>query len=234
MALEVNEKSQNHLKLSSSSIRDQWRTYKKKYKEAKKFENITGAGLTKEDESKGIKSMSENIQSMCPCYAEMDALFGKKPNVTPIVSHDSQEKESLNGVDYNLLLYKENNCLESPHNLYPLLNNSDDLVQVENLQDESQSKSIKHSTQKHNQAMTPNLHDKSGSRKCLLDMFAPTYADLLKSQKKAHEASDNACLEWDRKRWNEEKVSNMENQWFEEFKLQKKMEFDEKQHTNKH
>ncbi|MBW0590527.1 hypothetical protein O181_130242 [Austropuccinia psidii MF-1] len=169
---------------------------------AEKFENLTGAGITEEDESKGIKSMSEKLESMCPCYAEMDVLFGHKPNVTPIASYDSQEKDSFNGDDDDVFLDK-------------------------------QSKSIIHSTQKRNQAMTPNLNDKSGPRKRLLDMFSPTYANLLESWRKAHEISDNACLEWDRKRWNEEKVCNMEKQRFEEVKL-KKMEFDKKQHVKKH
>ncbi|MBW0541177.1 hypothetical protein O181_080892 [Austropuccinia psidii MF-1] len=67
-----------------------------------------------------------------------------------------------------------------------------------------------------------------------MDMFAPTYANLLESRQKACEASENACLEWDQERWNEEKASNMEKQQFEEVKLQKQMEFDEKQHTNKY
>ncbi|MBW0580466.1 hypothetical protein O181_120181 [Austropuccinia psidii MF-1] len=149
---------------------------------------------------------------MCPFYSEMDALFGHKPNVTPIASYDLQEKDSLNGDDEDILLVKENNCLESPHNLHPFLNNDDDLVQVENLQDESKSKSITHSTQKHNQTLMPNLNDRSGSRQRSMD-------------------SDNACLEWDRERWNEENVSNMEKQWFEEVKLQKQMQIDEKKHT---
>ncbi|MBW0562831.1 hypothetical protein O181_102546 [Austropuccinia psidii MF-1] len=74
---------------------------------------------------------------MFPCYAEMDALFGHKPNVTPIASYDFQEKDSLSGDDDDdVLLDKENNGLESPLNLDPLINNDDDLVQVENLQDE--------------------------------------------------------------------------------------------------
>ncbi|MBW0558567.1 hypothetical protein O181_098282 [Austropuccinia psidii MF-1] len=55
MAIEVSKISQNHLNLSSSSIQDQWQTYKKKYMAAKKFENSTGAGLIEEYESKGIK-----------------------------------------------------------------------------------------------------------------------------------------------------------------------------------
>ncbi|MBW0581737.1 hypothetical protein O181_121452 [Austropuccinia psidii MF-1] len=171
---------------------------------------------------------------MCPCYAEMDVLFCHKPNVTPIASYDSQGKDSLNGDDDDdVLLDKENNGLESPLNLDPLLHNEDDLVQVENIKDESKSKSITHSTQKGNQALTPNLNDKSGSRKRPMDMFALTYANLLESHKKACETSENAHLEWDRERWNEEKESNMDKQWFEEVKFQKQMEFDEKQHSKK-
>ncbi|MBW0473221.1 hypothetical protein O181_012936 [Austropuccinia psidii MF-1] len=185
MAIEVNKKSQNRLNLSSSRIQDQWQTYKKKYMAAKKFENLTGAGITEEDESKGIKSMSEKLESMCPCYVEMDVLFGHKTNLTPIASYYSQDKDSLNGGDDgDVLLDKKNNGLESPLNLDPLLNNDDNLVQVENLQDDSKSKFIMHSTQKRNQAMTPNLNDKSGSWKRSLDMFAPTYANFLESRKK--------------------------------------------------
>ncbi|MBW0480766.1 hypothetical protein O181_020481 [Austropuccinia psidii MF-1] len=67
-----------------------------------------------------------------------------------------------------------------------------------------------------------------------MDMFALTYANLLESRQKARETSDNACLEWDRERWNEEKASNMEKQWFEEVKLQKQMEFEEKQHAKQY
>ncbi|MBW0559966.1 hypothetical protein O181_099681 [Austropuccinia psidii MF-1] len=130
---------------------------------------------------------------MCPCYVEMDVFFGQKPNVTPIASYDSQEKDSFNGGDDDVLLDKDNNGLELPLNLDPLLNNDDNLVQVENLQDNSQSKSVIHATQKRNQAMTPNLNDKSGSWKRSLDMFAPTYANLLESQKNALETSENSC-----------------------------------------
>ncbi|MBW0530711.1 hypothetical protein O181_070426, partial [Austropuccinia psidii MF-1] len=56
----------------------------------------------------------------------------------------------------------------------------------------------------------PNLNDKSGSRKRPMDMFPPTYANLLESRQKARETSEHACLEWDRERWNEEKASNIE------------------------
>ncbi|MBW0587680.1 hypothetical protein O181_127395 [Austropuccinia psidii MF-1] len=98
---------------------------------------------------------------------------------------------------------------------------------------DQQSKYITHSTQKRNQALMPNLNEKSGYRKRPTDMFAPTYANFLESRQKAHETSENACLEWDSKRWNEEKESNMEKQQFEEVKLQKQMKFEEKQCTKK-
>ncbi|MBW0557583.1 hypothetical protein O181_097298 [Austropuccinia psidii MF-1] len=97
------------------------------------MQNSAGAGIAEEDESKGIKSMSSKLESMCPSYAEMDVLFGHKPNVTPIASYDFQEKDCLNGDDDDVLLDKENNGLESPLNLVPLLHNEDDLAQVENL-----------------------------------------------------------------------------------------------------
>ncbi|MBW0574554.1 hypothetical protein O181_114269 [Austropuccinia psidii MF-1] len=103
----------------------------------KNFENLTRAGITEEDESKGVKPMSEKLRGVSPCYAEIDVLFGHKPNVTPIASYDSQEKDSLNGGDdVDVLLDKENNGLESPLNLDPLLNNDDNLVPVENPQDD--------------------------------------------------------------------------------------------------
>ncbi|MBW0538702.1 hypothetical protein O181_078417 [Austropuccinia psidii MF-1] len=234
MAFEVNKKSQNFLNLCASRIRDQWQTYKKKYMAAKKFEKLTGAGITEEDESKGIKSMNEKLESMCPCYVEMDVLFGHKPNVTPIASYDSQEKDSFNGDDVDVLLDKENSPLDSPHNLDPFLNNDDNLVPEENLKDEAKSKSTMHSTQKCNQALMTNLNDKSGSRKRPMDMFSPMYANLLESRQKARETSENAHLEWDWERWIEEKASNMEKQWFEEVKLQKQMEFEEKKHAKKY
>ncbi|MBW0578876.1 hypothetical protein O181_118591 [Austropuccinia psidii MF-1] len=112
MAIEVNKKSQNRLNLSSSSIRDQWQKYKKNYMAAKKIQNLTGAGLMEADESKRITPMSKNLEIMCRCYAEMDVLFGHKPNVTPIASYYSQEKHSLNGDDDDDVLFdKVSYCL---------------------------------------------------------------------------------------------------------------------------
>ncbi|MBW0581310.1 hypothetical protein O181_121025 [Austropuccinia psidii MF-1] len=107
----------------------------------------------------------------------------------PLQAMICKKKDSFNGDDDDdAFLDKENNGLESPLNLDPLLHNEDDLVQAENLQYESVT----------------------------------------------HETDENACLEWDRERWNDEKASNMEKQRLEEVKLQKQMEFEEKQNTKKY
>ncbi|MBW0591057.1 hypothetical protein O181_130772 [Austropuccinia psidii MF-1] len=99
MAIEVNKKSQHRLNLSATSIHDQWHTYKKKYTTTKKFENLTGEGITEEDEKKGLHTMADKLESMFPCFAEMDSLFGNKPNVTPLATYDSQEAGLISNED---------------------------------------------------------------------------------------------------------------------------------------
>ncbi|MBW0553373.1 hypothetical protein O181_093088 [Austropuccinia psidii MF-1] len=99
MAIEVNKKSQHWLNLSATSICDRWHTYKKKYTTAKKFANFTGAGITEEDEKKGLHTMADKLKSMCPCFAEMDSLFGHKPNMTPVATYDSQEAGLISNED---------------------------------------------------------------------------------------------------------------------------------------
>ncbi|MBW0586894.1 hypothetical protein O181_126609 [Austropuccinia psidii MF-1] len=43
--------------------------------------------------------MSDKLESMCPCFAEMDSLFGHKPNVTPLATYDSQEAGLISNED---------------------------------------------------------------------------------------------------------------------------------------
>ncbi|MBW0592294.1 hypothetical protein O181_132009 [Austropuccinia psidii MF-1] len=38
-----------------------------------------------------MHTMADNLESMCPCFAEMDSLFSHNPNVTPLAKNDSQE-----------------------------------------------------------------------------------------------------------------------------------------------
>ncbi|MBW0467148.1 hypothetical protein O181_006863 [Austropuccinia psidii MF-1] len=71
---------------------EQWHTYKKKYTATKKFENLTGAGVTDEDEKKAF-ILWNKLKNMCPSFSDMDSLFRNKPNVKPLAIHDAQELE---------------------------------------------------------------------------------------------------------------------------------------------
>ncbi|MBW0549905.1 hypothetical protein O181_089620 [Austropuccinia psidii MF-1] len=107
MAIEVNEKSQHWLNLSATSICDQWCTYKKKYTTAKKFENFTTAGITEDDEKKWMHTIADKLKIMCPCFSEMDSLFGHKPNVTPLATYDSQQAGLIANEDEEELMEHE-------------------------------------------------------------------------------------------------------------------------------
>lgn len=63
--------------------------YKAKYVYAKNFCGGTGAGLTDQDRKDGIGSVDEKLETLCPCYAEMDAIFRTKPNVVAFGIYDS-------------------------------------------------------------------------------------------------------------------------------------------------
>ncbi|EGG04568.1 uncharacterized protein MELLADRAFT_56596 [Melampsora larici-populina 98AG31] len=65
------------------------RRYKGKYQSAKSLSLKTGAGLEPKHHARGIHSMEALLESMCPCYPEMDALFRDKGNVNPFGILDS-------------------------------------------------------------------------------------------------------------------------------------------------
>jgi hypothetical protein len=60
-------------------------TYKKKYTNTKNFEENTGAGVLDND---GPQTLPELLDSKCPCYSCMDAIFREKANVTPMLKFD--------------------------------------------------------------------------------------------------------------------------------------------------
>ncbi|CAH7674819.1 hypothetical protein PPACK8108_LOCUS9748 [Phakopsora pachyrhizi] len=56
-------------------------TYQSRYGKAKKESSSTGFGLTEEDQSKGIITISQKLNLMYPCYEQMDHIFGSLPNI---------------------------------------------------------------------------------------------------------------------------------------------------------
>ncbi|CAH7688534.1 hypothetical protein PPACK8108_LOCUS23500 [Phakopsora pachyrhizi] len=71
----------------------------------KKTNSLTGFGLTEEDQSKGIITISQKLNLMCPCYEQMsvwsccadsqadkmDHIFGSLPNVNPVGGGDPKQ-----------------------------------------------------------------------------------------------------------------------------------------------
>ncbi|CAH7665908.1 hypothetical protein BY996DRAFT_6575452 [Phakopsora pachyrhizi] len=57
----------------------------------KKTNSSTGFGLTEEDQSKGIITISQKLNLMCPCYEQMDHIFGSLPNVNPLGGGDPKQ-----------------------------------------------------------------------------------------------------------------------------------------------
>ncbi|KAI8461532.1 hypothetical protein BY996DRAFT_6510867 [Phakopsora pachyrhizi] len=76
MAAEVNQKSKSDLNISSKQMKEQFKTYKAKYTKAKKLSDSTGFGVS-------IITISQKLNIICPCFEQMDVVFGSQPNITP-------------------------------------------------------------------------------------------------------------------------------------------------------
>ncbi|KAA1083446.1 hypothetical protein PGTUg99_033653 [Puccinia graminis f. sp. tritici] len=93
-AIYMNSNCAKRYKLTGAQLRQRLDRYKKKFAEAKKFAENTGAGI---EEEHGISSLRELLNDKCPCYERMDAIFGAKPNVTPCMQYDSVNGSNLYG-----------------------------------------------------------------------------------------------------------------------------------------
>ncbi|CAH7689937.1 hypothetical protein PPACK8108_LOCUS25122 [Phakopsora pachyrhizi] len=83
MAAEVNQKSKSGLNISSKQMKEWFKTYKAKYVKAKKMGDSTGFGVSEDDQSKGIITISQKLNNLCPCFEQIDVIFGLQPNITP-------------------------------------------------------------------------------------------------------------------------------------------------------
>ena len=90
MAKELEKKSKARHQLSGRLMKDRWRTYYKKYQQAKDFEQATGSGLMEADYKKGIHSIEAKKEDICPFFKEMNRLFSNQPNITPLHVVDIQ------------------------------------------------------------------------------------------------------------------------------------------------
>ncbi|KAI8454077.1 hypothetical protein BY996DRAFT_6570104 [Phakopsora pachyrhizi] len=72
MAAEVNRKSKSGLNISSKQMKERFKNYKAKYVKAKKMSDSTGFGDSEDDQSKGIITISQKLNNLCPCFEQMD------------------------------------------------------------------------------------------------------------------------------------------------------------------
>ncbi|KAA1070565.1 hypothetical protein PGT21_016063 [Puccinia graminis f. sp. tritici] len=93
-AIYLNSNCNKRYKLTGAQLRQRIDRYKKKFTEAKKFAENTGAGI---EEEHGVSTLRELLNEKCPCYERMDAIFGAKPNVTPCMQYDSVNGSNLYG-----------------------------------------------------------------------------------------------------------------------------------------
>ncbi|KAA1082730.1 hypothetical protein PGT21_012340 [Puccinia graminis f. sp. tritici] len=62
--------------------------YKKKYLEAKRFEENTGAGI---ESSEGPQTLAEALEKICPCFDRIDAILRDKANVVAMLEFDHSQ-----------------------------------------------------------------------------------------------------------------------------------------------
>ncbi|EFP82855.1 uncharacterized protein PGTG_09823 [Puccinia graminis f. sp. tritici CRL 75-36-700-3] len=87
-AIYMNDQTHKRLHLDGKLLRQRMEAYKKKFVAAKKWADNTGAGIEEGDNNVSIDDL---LETKCPCYKRMSALFGEKPNVTPAAQYKSQE-----------------------------------------------------------------------------------------------------------------------------------------------
>lgn len=77
------------MRLNGKTLYGRLKCYKTKYMCTKEFSKKTGIGLSAKDDKRGIQSMKELYEYMCPCFKEMDIIFWDKGNVNPFGIFDS-------------------------------------------------------------------------------------------------------------------------------------------------
>ena len=87
------------MSLTPKKMRERFRTYKLNYIKANKFSRSTGAGVTESDIEKGIHTLKDKLDDICPYYEKMDKLFGSMPNVRPLRQRDTQDTDEEGSVN---------------------------------------------------------------------------------------------------------------------------------------
>lgn len=96
LAKHVNENSHGRLSLSGTVMYQRLRNFKDQFVKAVIFQKQTDASITAADRKKGISTMSQKLETICPFFTRMDSLFGDKPEITPLAEYDSSQPVMIN------------------------------------------------------------------------------------------------------------------------------------------
>ena len=96
MAIHLKAKTKGRIDLSAKQMLERFKNYRAKYRKAHMLSISTGFGISAADQEKGIWSVFEKLDSICPYYDKMDELFGKHANVSPMYCEDGQQRVDKN------------------------------------------------------------------------------------------------------------------------------------------
>ena len=99
LADKLKKQSKGRMCLTTRQMGERFRTFKLNYIKANKFSRSTGAGVTESDLEKGINTLEEKLDEICPYYQKMDKLFGHMPNVQPLCQQDTQDTDDDGSVN---------------------------------------------------------------------------------------------------------------------------------------
>ncbi|KAF9343341.1 hypothetical protein BGX26_005882 [Mortierella sp. AD094] len=79
-------------------MRERFQRFKSNYQKVRLESKRTGFGVTNDDKKNDIFTIEQKLEGKCPCYARMDALFGKRPSITPLDHYNDMplEPQDLN------------------------------------------------------------------------------------------------------------------------------------------
>ncbi|KAF9206343.1 hypothetical protein BGZ59_011731 [Podila verticillata] len=95
----VSRKCKGRISIEPRVMKERFKRYKSKHYKTKTMSLGTGFGITKEDRLKGIYSIADKLDNVCPFFSKMDKLFGGKPNVVPLGEICMNNTTYFRGID---------------------------------------------------------------------------------------------------------------------------------------
>ncbi|CAH7675574.1 hypothetical protein PPACK8108_LOCUS10597 [Phakopsora pachyrhizi] len=219
MAAEVNQKSKSGLNISSKQMKEPFKTYKAKYVKAKKLSASTGFGISEEDQSNGIITITQKLNTICPCFEQMD---NSVETITMVDEHDNDKLPDLGEHSiYNASIHSEDNILEerdeemenTEEQSYLVFNN---ISLTSNISSNNipESTPINNTVRKRKASNSLNLNPES-HKKTYNSTLASSYAELYESKVEVQK------LTWEQERWHLENEQK-DKDWHMELTIREK------------